>query len=232
LNRHHKIGDDVNKLSTQRIERQSDGAGSAPIPSSSNTVAPLRQLHVERRTEILGQRPMTVWLTGLSGAGKSTIAAALEARLLMLGHLSYVLDGDSLRQGVNGDLGFSEAARRENIRRTAQIATMFNDAGLIVIVALISPYRSCRDTARRIVGADRFLEVHVATELAVCEERDIKGLYRRARAGEIPEFTGISSAYEEPETPDLAIDTRTVELGQAADLVLGMLAQRGAVSAL
>ncbi|MBI1889832.1 MAG: adenylyl-sulfate kinase [Burkholderiales bacterium] len=185
---------------------------------------------MERRAEILCQRPMTVWLTGLSGAGKSTIAAALEARLLALGRLPYVLDGDCLRQGVNGDLGFSEDARRENIRRAAQIAAMFNDAGLIVIVALISPYRSCRETARRIIGADRFLEVHVATELAVCEQRDIKGLYRRARAGEIPEFTGISSAYEKPEAPDLAIDTRTVDLGQAAELLLRMLAQRGAVA--
>lgn len=202
----------------------------SPFLHSANTLAPPRQPHMERRAEILCQRPMTVWLTGLSGAGKSTIAAALEARLLALGRLPYVLDGDCLRQGVNGDLGFSEDARRENIRRAAQIAAMFNDAGLIVIVALISPYRSCRETARRIIGADRFLEVHVATELAVCEQRDIKGLYRRARAGEIPEFTGISSAYEKPEAPDLAIDTRTVDLGQAAELLLRMLAQRGAVA--
>jgi adenylylsulfate kinase len=174
---------------------------------------------------------MTIWLTGLSGAGKSTIAAALEARLLALDRLAYVLDGDSLRQGINGDLGFSEDARRENIRRTAQIAAMFNNAGLIAIVALISPYRSCRETARRIVGAERFLEVHVSTELAVCEGRDIKGLYRMARAGEISEFTGISSAYETPLEPDLAIDTGALSLEKTADLLLDMLIKKGAIDA-
>lgn len=220
----------MDKLSTQHIERPEDGEVGAPLLYSINTVAPPRQPQMDRRAEILSQRPMTIWLTGLSGAGKSTIATELEARLLALGRLPYVLDGDCLRQGVNGDLGFSEAARRENIRRTAQIAAMFNDAGLIVIVALISPYRSYRETARRIIGADRFLEVYIATELAVCEQRDIKGLYRRARAGEIPEFTGISSAYEEPEAPDLAIDTRTVDLGQSAELLLQMLARSGALA--
>lgn len=220
----------MNKSSTQRLEQPEDCGASGPLLYSINTVAPPRQPQMERRAEILSQRPMTIWLTGLSGAGKSTIASALEARLLALGRLPYILDGDCLRQGVNGDLGFSEAARRENIRRTAQIAAMFNDAGLIVIVALISPYRSCRETARRIIGAERFLEVHVATELAVCEQRDIKGLYRRARAGEIPEFTGISSAYEEPEDPALAIDTGKVDLGEAAELLLQMLARNGAVT--
>lgn len=220
----------MNKSSTQRLEQPEDCGASGPLLYSINTVAPPRQPQMKRRAEILSQRPMTIWLTGLSGAGKSTIASALEARLLALGRLPYILDGDCLRQGVNGDLGFSEAARRENIRRTAQIAAMFNDAGLIVIVALISPYRSCRETARRIIGAERFLEVHVATELAVCEQRDIKGLYRRARAGEIPEFTGISSAYEEPEAPALAIDTGKVDLGEAAELLLQMLARNGAVT--
>ncbi|MGE5384468.1 MAG: adenylyl-sulfate kinase [Betaproteobacteria bacterium] len=220
----------MDNLSAKRIEPPDHQASGAAL-YSINTVIPPRQPQPERRAEILCQRPMTVWLTGLSGAGKSTIAAALEARLLTLGRLPYVLDGDHLRHGINGDLGFSEAARRENIRRTAEIAAMFNDAGLIVIVARISPYRSCRETARRIIGSDRFLEVHIATELAVCERRDIKGLYRRARAGEIPEFTGISSAYEEPESPDLAIDTGTVDLGQAAESLLRMLTQRGAVAA-
>jgi adenylylsulfate kinase len=210
-------------LSTQRIERQ--------VLYSENTIAPARQLQAGRRAEILSQQPVSIWLTGLSGAGKSTIAAALEARLLELGYLPYVLDGDCLRQGVNGDLGFSEAARRENTRRTAQIAAMFNDAGLIVIVALISPYRTCREMARRIIGADRFLEVHVATELAVCEQRDIKGLYRRARAGEIPEFTGVTSVYEEPETPDVTIDTGVVDLGMAAESLLRVLIRKGVVEA-
>ncbi len=220
----------MDNLRTQRIELPEEQAGGA-ILYSINTVVPPLQRECERRAEILGQRPMTVWLTGLSGAGKSTIAAALEARLLALGRLPYILDGDRLRHGINGDLGFSEAARRENIRRTAEIAAMFNNAGLIVIVALISPYRNCRETARRIIGDDRFLEVHVATELSVCEERDIKGLYRRARAGEIPEFTGISSAYEEPEAPHLAIDTGAVDLERATEMLLRMLSRHGAVVA-
>lgn len=221
----------MNSINIENSGLRSTCNGDITVLQSTNVVAPPRLPQAARRAEILCQQPMTIWMTGLSGAGKSTIASALEAHLLGLGHLPYILDGDRLRQGVNGDLGFSEAARRENIRRTAQIAAMFNDAGLIVIVALISPFRSCRDTARHIIGANRFLEVHVATELEVCEQRDTKGLYRRARAGEIPEFTGISSAYEEPEAPDLVIDTGAVNLEQAAESLLETLTQRGALAA-
>jgi adenylylsulfate kinase len=197
---------------------------------SSNTVLHPRLLHAGRRSEILHQKPLTVWLTGLSGSGKSTIAVALEARLLAMGRLAYVLDGDSLRQGVNGDLGFSETARQENIRRTAEIAAMFNDAGLIVIVALISPYRKCRETARSIIGADRFLETYISASLAACEDRDTKGLYRRARNGEIENFTGISSPYEEPTAPGLTLDTTRVDTAAAIDLLLQSLCEHGVIA--
>ena len=166
-----------------------------------------RDLYAARRRELLGQRPSTVWLTGLSGAGKSTIAFALESRLLGIGQLAYVLDGDGLRQGINANLGFSESDRQENVRRTAEIAAMFNDAGIIAIVALISPTRAGREAARGIVGTDRFLEVHVSTELAVCEGRDPKGLYQKVRAGLIANFTGISADYESPVAPALSLDT-------------------------
>lgn len=179
------------------------------FPSSDITRHP-RNLHLARRRELLFQRPSTVWLTGLSGAGKSTIAVALESRLLEIGQLAYVLDGDGLRQGINSDLGFSEIDRQENVRRTAEIAAMFNDAGIIAIVALISPTRDGREVARCVVGADRFLEVYVSTELAVCETRDPKGLYQKVRAGLISNFTGISADYEPPIAPVLTLDTARV----------------------
>jgi adenylyl-sulfate kinase len=223
------MGRRVNEVFAGGIVERADVVEENINLRSTNTQAPLRISNTERRSEILRQNPMTVWLTGLSGAGKSSIAAALEARLLEMGHVAYILDGDSLRQGVNGDLGFSNVARRENIRRAAHIAAMFNDAGVIVIAALISPYRTCRETARKIIGPKCFLEVHVATDLEVCERRDIKGLYRRARSGEIGEFTGISSPYEMPESPDLAIDAGRVNLDQAAGRLLALLADRDVI---
>ena len=148
-----------------------------------------------------------VWLTGLSGAGKSTLATAVEAALIRAGHAACVLDGDNLRHGLNADLGFSPEDRRENIRRAGEVAALFADAGLIVIAAFISPYRAGREAAREAIGAARFLEVFLDAPLAVCERRDPKGLYRRARAGEIAEFTGISAPYEPPEAPALTLDT-------------------------
>lgn len=150
---------------------------------------------------------MTVWLTGLSGAGKSTLAAALAGRLRAAGRPQAVLDGDVLRAGLCRDLGFSDADRRENIRRVAEVARLMNEAGVTVVCALISPLRADRAMAREIVGDARFFEVHVAAPLAVCEARDPKGLYRRARAGLIPQFTGIDSAYEEPLAPQLRLPT-------------------------
>jgi adenylyl-sulfate kinase len=161
------------------------------------------------RARLLGQRPITVWCTGLSGAGKSTLAAELERRLTDAGRPCYVLDGDSVRAGINRDLGFGPQDRRENIRRVAEIARLMNDAGLIVITAFISPYRADRQMARDIIGADRFIEVYLDAPLDVCEKRDPKGLYRRARAGALPEFTGVSAPYEPPGAPHLVLSTGT-----------------------
>jgi adenylyl-sulfate kinase len=180
----------------------------------------------DERVRVFGQRPATVWLTGLSGAGKSTIAFELERRLLELGRFVYVLDGDNIRHGLNRDLGFSPADRRENIRRIAEVAQLMNDAGLIVVSAFISPYREDRANARAIIGSERFVEVHLSTPLAACEARDPKGLYKRARRGEIPEFTGISAPYEAPEAPEVSLDTAALGADQCVDALLGYLALR------
>jgi adenylylsulfate kinase len=165
--------------------------------------------HVSRadREKLLGQRGVTVWLTGLSGSGKSTIAVATEQVLLQRGRLAYVLDGDNIRHGLNRDLGFSPEDRTENIRRIAEVAKLFTDAGLIVLTSFISPYRSDRDAARALFRDGDFHEVYVAASLETCEGRDTKGLYQRARAGQIPEFTGISAPYETPARPELVLDT-------------------------
>jgi len=167
------------------------------------------------REAMLRQRAVTVWLTGLSGSGKSTLAYGLEARLAQLRHACYVLDGDNVRQGLCRDLGFSPEDRRENIRRVAEVAALMNDAGLIVVTAFISPYREDRDRAREIVGAARFLEVYLDAPIEVCESRDPKGLYRRARAGEIPGFTGIAAPYEAPLQAQLVLPTGRVDVGEA-----------------
>ncbi len=166
------------------------------------------------RGRVLNQQPATVWLTGLSGSGKSAIASELEQRLIAAGHACFVLDGDNIRHGLNRDLGFSPADRKENIRRIAEVAKLFNDAGLIVITAFISPYREDRDAARQILGR-RFLEIYLSASLEVCEQRDAKGLYAKARAGQIPEFTGISAPYEPPVTPELTLDTGLSTLQQS-----------------
>jgi adenylyl-sulfate kinase len=179
-----------------------------------------------QRETLLGQRAATVWFTGLSGSGKSTLAQALDARLVQLGRACYVLDGDNLRHGLTRDLGFSHADRSENIRRAAEVARLMNDAGLIVVSAFISPYRDDRENARRIVGSDRFVEVHLSTDLATCERRDPKGLYRKARAGKLPEFTGIDAPYEAPEHPELALDTSQLDVEACIDRLLGTLRGR------
>jgi adenylyl-sulfate kinase len=165
------------------------------------------QVSADARLRLLGQRPLTVWLTGLSGAGKSTIAAALERQLIDHARACYMLDGDNVRAGINRDLGFGPEDRRENIRRIAEIARLMNDAGLVVITAFISPYRADRQMAREIIGADCFMEVHIDAPLEICERRDPKGLYRKARRGELAEFTGVTAPYEPPENPDLVLAT-------------------------
>jgi len=181
------------------------------------------QVTGEERAHLLRQRPATVWLTGLSGAGKSTIACALERRLLEGGHAAYVLDGDNVRHGLNRDLGFSPQDRAENIRRIAEVARLLNDAGLIVITAFISPYRADREMARSIVGAADFLEVHVNTPIQVCEGRDPKGMYKLARAGELPAFTGVSAPYEPPPDPLCSIDTANCTVDECVELLMGFL---------
>lgn len=173
------------------------------------------QVSQAERHNLLNQQPVTIWLTGLSAAGKSTLAFALERELINLNHACYVLDGDNVRHGLNQNLGFSHEDRTENIRRIAEVARLMNDAGLIVITAFISPYRADREAAHVIIGSNSFLEVFVSTSLSVCESRDPKGLYIKARKGQVAEFTGISSPYEEPELPDLVIDTAQLTLDQA-----------------
>ena len=168
------------------------------------------------RQRLLQQRPATVWLTGLSGAGKSTIAFALEKILLERGHCCFVLDGDNLRHHLSSDLGFGPEDRRENIRRAAEVAHLMNEAGLISIIAFISPFENDRAMARNIIQSQRFIEVHVNTSKAICEARDTKGLYARARRGEISEFTGISSPYEKPTEPHVKIDTELLSIEGAA----------------
>ena len=165
------------------------------------------KVSVDERARRLGQRPLTVWLTGLSGAGKSTLAAELERRLVDAGRACYLLDGDNVRAGISRDLGFGAADRHENIRRVAEIARLLNDAGLVAITAFISPYRADRAMARELVGADRFAEVYLDAPLEVCERRDPKGLYRRARAGALADFTGVSAPYEPPQAPALTLAT-------------------------
>lgn len=180
----------------------------------------------EERGRLFGQSPATIWMTGLSGAGKSTLAFALEARLLAMGHACFVLDGDNVRHGLNRDLGFSPEDRCENIRRVAEVARLMNEAGLIVITSFISPYREDRLQASQIIGPAAFLEVHVATSLETCEQRDVKGLYKRARAGEVRDFTGINSPYEPPENPALTVDTEGCHISETLEHILEVLQPR------
>jgi adenylyl-sulfate kinase len=175
------------------------------------------------RAELLGQQPATFWFTGLSGAGKSTLAFLLERELVHRGRACYVLDGDNVRHGLNRDLGFSATNRSENIRRISEVAKLMNDAGLIVITAFISPYRADREMAQRIIGADKFIEVHLATSIEVCEQRDVKGMYNKARAGLIADFTGVSAPYEAPEAPSLEIDTSQVSPEDALSVLIRLL---------
>lgn len=178
-----------------------------------------------RRATITGGRGVTVWLTGLSGSGKSTIAHALEDRLVSSGRAAYVLDGDNVRHGLNGDLGFSPEDRTENVRRVGEVARLMADAGLVVAVPVISPYRVDRNRARDAHAAAGipFVEVWVATPLEVCEERDPKGMYARARAGEISSFTGIDAPYEPPEAPELTLDTSVLDLDRCVEEILKVL---------
>ena len=178
------------------------------------------KLNEADRAKIKNQQPLCLWMTGLSGAGKSTLANAVEEKLNALGKHTYILDGDNLRHGLNQDLGFSMEARNENVRRAAEVARLMVDAGLIVIVGLISPLKAERDDARSLFVKNQFKEIYLSTSLKVCEKRDVKGLYRKARAGELIDFTGIDSPYEKPEAPEIELNTEHLTVDQAVDLIL------------
>ncbi len=230
----------IDRVPKESIDDQSLGEGSTdPFPDPSLSKDPNRRLEQERnirletglvssadRETALAQHPLTVWLTGLSGSGKSSIAHALEKRLHEAGFHAFCLDGDTLRFGLNTDLGFSPDARTENIRRIGEVARLFNQAGLIVLVPVISPFRDDRRRAQKTIGPERFFEVYVETPLEVCEQRDVKGLYGKARAGEIDEFTGISSPYEPPDHPALRIQTTEHSVEECAEEVFAAIVGR------
>ncbi len=182
------------------------------------------------RESVLGQKGCVVWLTGLSGSGKSSIARRAEQQLLSRGVHAYVVDGDNVRHTLNKDLGFSPADRTENIRRIGCVAQLFADAGTVVLTAFISPYREDRNAARELLDDGRFIEAHVATPLEQCEERDPKGLYKKARDGVIPNFTGISAPYEAPEKPELVVKTVGLSVDESAALVVQYLEDQGMIS--
>lgn len=177
----------------------------------------------EEKEQQLRQRGLTVWFTGLSGSGKSTIAVALERRLSQQGIFSRILDGDNIRTGINRGLGFSKEERRENIRRIAEVSKLFTETGIVTLSAFVSPTNELREMAREIIGKEDFVEIFVATPLEECERRDVKGLYAKARRGEIKDFTGITSPFEAPESPALAIDTTNLSVEEAVERVLEII---------
>ena len=184
------------------------------------------------RAQQRGHRSAILWFTGLSGSGKSSLANAVNAGLFERGLATYVLDGDNVRHGLCKDLGFSDADRQENIRRIGEVAKLFLDAGVITLTAFVSPFQADRDRARALVAEGDFIEIYCAAELEVCEGRDPKGLYAKARAGVIKDFTGISSPYEAPLKPELSLDTGAMALEQSADLVINYLETQGVLTAL
>ena len=198
----------------------------AQPPVSSEITWHRGRVELAERAALLRQQPATVWLTGLSASGKSTIAFELERRLMALGHACFVLDGDNIRHGLSRDLGFTPQDRTENIRRIAEVAHLLNEAGLIVITAFISPYAQDREVARRVIGPERFLETYLSANVSTCEERDPKGLYAKARSGSITEFTGVSAPYEPPTLPALSLDTASQNVDECVRAILHLLADR------
>jgi len=195
----------------------------------SNIVWQQHQINRLDREKQKQQQAVVLWFTGLSGAGKSTVAGALEQALVVRGAHTYLLDGDNVRHGLCADLGFSEADRTENLRRVGAVAGLMVDAGLIVLSAFISPLKSQRDAIRQALPEGKFIEVYVATSLEECEKRDVKGLYQKARRGEIKNFTGISDPYEAPEQADIVLDTGLLSLEQSVQQLLLLLEQRGII---
>lgn len=198
---------------------------------STNVVWQEVTVHRADREHLNGHRSAVLWFTGLSGAGKSTLAHAVAKRLHDAAARTYVLDGDNVRHGLCGDLGFSAEDRSENIRRVGEVAKLFIDAGMIVLTAFISPFRSDRDRARSWMPDGDFLEIHCRCSVEVCESRDVKGLYKKARAGGVKDFTGVSSPYEEPLAAELVVDTGELPLEQCVEMVLNLLRERGILPA-
>jgi adenylyl-sulfate kinase len=192
-----------------------------------NNIHPITTKVSKTDREILfQQRSAMIWFTGLSGSGKSTLAVQLEARLFTLGFKTYLLDGDNIRSGLNKDLSFSDEGRVENIRRIGEVSKLMLDSGIVVLSAFISPFNADRDQVKQIVGAENYIEVFVDTPLEVCEQRDVKGLYKKARAGEIKNFTGIDSPYERPQHPDVVLPTHQLSIDEALDLLLKYITPR------
>lgn len=190
---------------------------------ATNVIWHTHKVKKEEREEFLKQKGVVLWFTGLSGSGKSTVANEVSHRLHSMGKLSYILDGDNIRHGLNKDLGFSPEDRTENIRRISEVANLFADAGFITITAFISPYRKDRNFCRELLGEGRFIEIFTKARLDTCEERDPKGLYKKAREGKIKEFTGIDAPYEEPDRPELIIDTDKESIEESAEKVIKKL---------
>lgn len=191
--------------------------------TSKNIVWHNHKVTKQDRATLKKQKPVILWFTGLSGSGKSTIANAVEAKLYEMGKHTYLLDGDNIRHGLNRDLGFSEKDRIENIRRIGEVAKLFVDSGLIVLTAFISPFQKDRDLVRKMVEESEFIEIYVDTPLEICEQRDPKGLYKKARAGEIPDFTGISSPYEPPKNPEIHLKNDKMSIEECVEKVIEYL---------
>jgi len=215
---------------TQLTNAQLTNAQLTNVGKSTNIVWHQSNVTRAQRERLNQHKGLTLWFTGLSGSGKSTLSHGVERRLFAMGCRTYVLDGDNVRHGLNSDLGFSDKDRVENIRRVGEVAKLFMDAGLIVLTAFISPFRSDRRLVRQSMAEGDFIEVYCKSSLEVCEQRDVKGLYRRARAGEIPNFTGISSPYEVPEYPELILNTETESVESCITQVVDFLLQRGVIS--
>ena len=194
---------------------------------TENTVWHEQNISKVQRASIKNQQPCLLWYTGLSGSGKSTVANAVDALLFKLGCHSYLLDGDNVRHGLNGDLGFSDESRVENIRRISEVSKLFLDAGLIVSTAFISPFAQDRNSARAKLEQGEFIEVFIDTPIDVCEQRDPKGLYKKARAGEIKDFTGIDSTYDVPENPEIHVKTAQLSIQECAEQIVNYLAEQG-----